>query len=252
MKTIAWDIWLYCNYDCKFCVTKSKLFPEKIYDVDEILNAWANVYNKYGRCKICITGGEPLLYPNFNLIIKKLSDIHNLHITTNLSPDIGFLSDRNIGRDNVFFNITFHPYYTDIKTFIDKLLQLQKYKYDFSICYMNDKFQMSEMLNYNKIFNEYGFKLVPVSYDNDDKKIKILSKFLYNNFIEEYDNMTDSFKNKTLCNAGVNYACVDKDGNGFSCSVLKRNLGNIFEKTFSFSDARISCIEKCRLYENKY
>ena len=252
MKTIAWDIWLYCNYDCKFCVTKSNVFPEKIYDIDEIMSAWANVYNKYGRCKICITGGEPLLYPKFGLIIKKLSDIHNLHITTNLSTDINFLSDKNIGRDNVFFNITFHPYYTDIKTFIDKLLKLQKYEYDFSVCYMNDKSQMSEILNYNKIFNEYGFQLVPVSYDNDDKKIKILSKFLYNNFVEECDNVTDGFKNTTLCNAGVNYACVDKDGNGFSCSVLKRNLGNIFEKTFSFSDARISCIEKCRLYENKY
>lgn len=252
MKTIAWDIWLYCNYDCKFCITKTNVFPEKIFNVNEIVDAWTSIYNKYGRCKICITGGEPLLYPNISLIIKNLLNIHNVHITTNLSTDICFLSDKNIDRDKIFFNTTFHPYYTDIKTFINKLLQLQKYEYDFSICYMSDKFQMFEMLNYNKMFNEYGFKLVPVNYNSDSKEIKILSKFLYNNHVQTNDILTDDFKNKTLCNAGINYACVDKDGNGFCCSILKHKLGNIFEKNFSFSKERIFCSEKCKIYENKY
>ena len=49
MKTIAWDIWLYCNYDCKFCNTKSNNLPIKIYSVDEIFKAWKYIYDKYGK-----------------------------------------------------------------------------------------------------------------------------------------------------------------------------------------------------------
>ncbi len=252
MKTIAWDIWLYCNYDCKFCSTKTKVLPAKIYGVDKISNVWTNIYNKYGKCKICITGGEPLLYPKIDLIMKNLLTIHNLHITTNLSVNIDFLSDRNINRKDIFFNISFHPYYTDIKTFIGKLLQLKNYGYEFSVNYMNDKTQISEMLNYKKIFDKYGFNFVVTSYDNNNKPFKILNDFLYNDFMGKDNNITDCVEKKSLCNAGINYACVDKDGNAFCCSVLRNKMGNIFEKTFSFSNKRIACNKKCELYENKY
>ena len=252
MKTFSWDIWLYCNYDCKFCVTKTKVLPEKIFNVNEIVDAWTQIYSKYGRCKICITGGEPLLYPDFGLIIKNLLCFHDLHITTNLSMDISFLSDKDIDRDKIFFNITFHPYYTDIKTFVNKLLQLQEYKYDFSVCYMNDKFQMSEILNYNKIFKKYGFNLVPINYDNDNKSAKILNYFLYNDLIKLDYNVTDNVVNKKLCNAGVEYACVDRDGNAFVCSVLRHKIGNIFNDSFSFLDKTTVCNKECKLYENQY
>ena len=106
MKTFAWDIWFYCNYNCKFCTTKTKVFPEKIYKAEDFFKFWKNIYDNYGKCKICITGGEPLLYPNINLIISKLASIHYVHITTNLSMNIDFLSNKNI----IIFSVLFKKY----------------------------------------------------------------------------------------------------------------------------------------------
>ena len=252
MKTIAWDIWLYCNYDCKFCNTKTKNLPVKIYNIDEILKAWEAIFCKYGKCKICITGGEPLLYPNIHLIIEKLSKIHFVHITTNLSIDIKFLSKKGINRDNIFFNVTFHPFYVDKNKMIEKLLELRSYSYKFSVCYMNDSFQLLEFLNYKKIFNKYGFNINLVSSVNFNKNYKILNDFIDNNSIKLYNKKIDSVINKEECNAGVNYACVDENGNAYSCSVVKLKLGNIFDYNFSFMSKNIKCSKQCIIFENKY
>ena len=252
MKTFAWDIWLYCNYDCKFCNAKTKNLPTKIYDVDEIINVWESIYKRYGKCKICITGGEPLLYPNINLIIERLSKIHFIHITTNLSIDVNFLLDENIKKDNAFFNVTFHPYYVDIKDFVNKMLKLKKYGYKISACYMNDSVQLLEFLNYKKVFNKYGFNLSLVSSFNLNKNYRILNDFIDNNSIKLYNNNSNNSINNKECNAGINYACVDTNGNIYSCSVIKIKLGNIFNNNFDFMNKNIDCDKKCIIFENKY
>lgn len=252
MKTIAWDIWLYCNYDCKFCSTKTKNLPIKIYDIDDIFQAWKNIYNKYGKCKICITGGEPLLYPNINTIIEKLSIIHYVHITTNLSINVDLLSKINVNKNNIFFNITYHPYYSNIDDIINKLLQLRTYKYKFSICYMNDKFQLLEFLNYREILKEYGFDISLVSSIDLNNNYKIINNYIDNNSISLYNNKVGLNCKDVVCSAGIKYACVDNCGNAYSCSVMKVKLGNIFNNTFSFKEENIECNKECIVFENKY
>lgn len=252
MKTIAWDIWLYCNYDCKFCNAKTKNLPAKIHNVDEIFKAWENIYKKYGKCKICITGGEPLLYPDINRIIERISSIHYVHITTNLSPDIDFLSNKNINKKNIFFNATFHPCYIDIKNFIDKVLKLKKYGYEITVCYMNYVFQLAEFLNYKKIFNKYGFNMSLVSSFNSNKNYKILAGFIDNNSINLYNDKIGGFNNNKVCNAGVNYACVNENGDAYSCSVMKVKLGNIFSNDFNFLNKSVECNKNCIIFEKQY
>lgn len=253
MKTIAWDIWLYCNYDCKFCSTKTKVLPTKVHNIDTIFLAWKNIYDKYGKCKICITGGEPLLYPNIDIIIKRLSLIHFVHITTNLSMDINFLFDKNIDKDNIFINVTFHPYYADIYNFIQKILKIKKYEYKISVCYMNDNYQLTEFLNYKKIFKENAFDISLVSSINPNKNYKIIKNFIHNSSINWYNNYTVEQASKDkVCNAGINYACVDETGDAYSCSVMRLKLGNIFNNTFNFLKENVSCNKKCVIFENKY
>jgi len=252
MKTIAWDIWLYCNYNCKFCGTKTKNIPKKIYSAEKIFTVWKNIFDKYGKCKICITGGEPLLYPNINLILEQLSSIHYVHVTTNLSMDIDFLSDKKINRNNIFFNVTFHPFYENINLFILKLLKLKEYKYKLSVCYMNDQFQLMEFLNYKKIFEKNKFDISLVSSLNQNKNYNILNGFIDNSSISLYNKKIDNNVNNKICNAGVNYACIDEFGNAYSCSVVKNKMGNIFNDSFCFANEKIKCNEDCIIFENQY
>ncbi|MFA7675377.1 MAG: radical SAM protein [Endomicrobiia bacterium] len=254
MKSIAWDIWLYCNYDCKFCNTKTKILPDKIKSISEILNAWQNIHEKYGRCKIYITGGEPFLYPNIFEIIKKIDALHDVHITTNLSFEIDMLVSNKISNKNIFINTTFHPFYVSLDTFLSKFIELQKSGYQSSVSYMCDDLQMSELLNYKKVFDSYGINITPSVYNGNNNSNNAVKHFIMSDDITCDDVKKDSIINSTFnyCDAGKCYACVNDSGDAFVCSVRREKLGNIFDNTFRFLENTIECHNKCFLLENKY
>ncbi len=245
MKSIAWDIWLYCDYDCKFCNTKTAKYPDDFRKTDEIVNAWEKISGKYGRCKVYITGGEPFLYPEIFNIIEKITKLHDVHITTNLSFDIEKLSGRKIDKRCFFINTTFHPCYVSVYDFISKFLSLKKYGYDCAVSYMSDDLQMAELLNYKKIFKSYGIDITPTVY-NGKRNAADLGVFDKKNIdvrrseVEHY------------CSAGKDYVCVDCQGDVFICSVKRQKLGNIFSEGFSFLNEKIKCGQKCILSEKKY
>src|SRR5574344_1107922 len=125
--------------------------------------------------------------------------------------DINFLFDQNIDKDNIFINVTFIPYYSDFYNFIQKILKIKKYEYKISVCYMNDNYQLTEFLNYKKIFKENDFDISLVSSINPNKNYKIIKNFIHNSSINWYNNYTVEQASKDkVCNAGINYACVDE------------------------------------------
>ena len=117
---------------------------------------------------------------------------------------------------------------------------------------MNDIFQLTEFLNYKKIFNNYGFNMSLVSSFNLNKNYKILTGFIDNNSINLYNNKTSEKSGNKTCNAGVGYACVDENGNAYSCSVMKVKLGNIFSDEFAFINKNIECNKNCIIFEQQY
>jgi len=254
MKSIAWDIWLYCDYDCSFCNTKTKTLPEKVKNVSEILNAWENVYNLYGRCKVYITGGEPFIYPGIFEIIRKLSDFHDIHVTTNLSFDVNMLDSNKINKKNIFINATFHPFYVSADAFISKFVMLKDKGYKASAGYMCDDLQVTELLNYKKVFDSYGIIMTPSVYNGGSRHNSAVRLFAMKGDITCDDIAKDSIINDTAgcCDAGKSYACVNDKGDAFVCSVKRESLGNIFDGTFRFSEKSVKCGSRCLLQENKY
>ncbi|MGE4385234.1 MAG: radical SAM protein [Endomicrobiaceae bacterium] len=255
MKSIAWDIWLYCNYDCKFCNTKTKILPDKIKDAGEILDAWRNIYKRYGRCRIYITGGEPFIYPGIFEIIQKLSDLHDVHITTNLSFDVNKLVSNKINKKNIFINATFHPFFVSFDKFISDFIKVKDKGYKISAGYMCDDSQAAEMLNYKKAFASYGVIMTPSVYNGGKAYNEAARRFAINGNFTCDDIEKDSIINSTAggyCDAGKSYACVNDKGDAFICSVKRDCLGNIFDGTFRFSEKSVKCVNKCLLQENKY
>lgn len=251
MKSIAWDIWLYCNYDCGFCSSKIKKFPKELKTCDELINTWKKVYERYGRCKIYITGGEPFLYPDFIEIIIKFLEYHDLHITTNLSFNINKLMDLEIKKDNIFINATFHPCYQSVYEFINKISILQKNNYNISATYMSDDFQMAEILNYKNIFLKNNINFSPVEVNCRERKNNIVKNFLINDFIIEKD-ISIKENRRNLCNAGYDYLVVNSLGDVFVCSGNKNKIGNIFINGLKFLSERSFCSKECILSEKKY
>ena len=139
-----------------------------------------------------------------------------------------------------------------MNSFVNKCLTLKKYGYKISVCYMNDNNQLLEFFNYKKTFNKLGFNASLVSSFNFNKNCRILNDFIDNNSIKLYNNNSNNSINNKECNAGINYACVDTNGNIYSCSVIKIKLGNIFNNNFDFMNKNIDCDKKCIIFENKY
>lgn len=248
MKSIAWDIWLYCDYACKFCGTRTDIYPDNVRKTDEISDAWQKIFEKYGRCKIYITGGEPFLYPDIFAVIERMTKMHDIHITTNLSFDVEKISNVKADKKSLFINTTFHPCYASVYDFIAKFSVLKKYGYGCAVSYMSDDSQMAELPNYKKIFESYGITLTPTVYNGRRGIEDFAPAGLFGNETAA----ENSEESESYCSAGKDYACVDSSGDVFACSVKRRKLGNIFSGDFSFLNEKIKCGEKCVLSEKKY
>jgi len=96
----TWDIHYKCNFRCPYC------WFFKCWETVEKLNVylspaqwmthWENIHKKYGTVRIEITGGEPFMYPDFVELLSRLTLIHNVKVTTNLSADMKDFVEKRI------------------------------------------------------------------------------------------------------------------------------------------------------------
>src|SRR3989338_4046204 len=92
-KRLTWNIHYDCNYRCPYCFFEGQWIEYKkrniYFSVDEWMHCWEKVYDRYGRCFILITGGEPFMYPNFIELVERLSQVHYpINVSTNASKDL--------------------------------------------------------------------------------------------------------------------------------------------------------------------
>jgi len=160
----SWDLGTYCNYKCDYCFFTQAGWEnlERLQGgqrtVTEIERAWGWLFEKYGRSRIFITGGEPFLYPGFTEIASLLSRFHELHITSNLSQPLDRFLEK-IKPENVELNSTYHPLHADRREFRGQVLKLRKSGFKCDVCYLAHPLQLREMLYYKKYFLASGINM---------------------------------------------------------------------------------------------
>lgn len=254
-----WDIHWICNYRCPYCWFYGKWAELKsrnrTLSVRELIDAWSNVYRRYGTVKVSITGGEPFLYPNFMEFIKEFSQIHKVEIITNLSTDIQEFV-KAVNSKNVKVNPSFHSLFSDFDRFIEKvrllkengLLQCVSYlawpPLIKKIGYYTERFnQYNISIAIQSFFGEYNGLRYPDGYSEEEKEI-ILPQ------IGERGGkpfQTEPLKTKgKRCAAGYRYGVIHPDGmvlrcGGIHSSVAVSSVGNIFEGGFRLFDNLFPC-----------
>jgi len=258
MKKFASKI-IFClfkvNFRCPYCWFYkgwAEAAKRNIYlSPEEWMVHWKRVYDKYGSICIEITGGEPFIYPNFIELVKLLSSIHKVKITTNMSGDIETFV-REIDPERVNLDLNFHPLFAEVEAFIKKVLLLKEAGFKAGVCYLAYPPQMGRIDMFRKRFQEIGInfalaafwgnyagKKYPESYTQEE--IEFIRPFLGDIDRIIYHLKGESPKGK-LCNAGYKYAVIQADGKVIRCGQLAdRIISNLMDADFHLLDNPEPC-----------
>lgn len=263
----AWDIHYRCNFRCPYCWFFDNWAQQSRRNLylapDAWMKHWLRIFDRYGEVKIAITGGEPFLYPNFIPLVKQLSQIHSVKITTNMSGDIETFV-KEIDPQKVILDLNFHPLFSTLDTYIKKVLLLKRAGFKAGVCYLAYPPQMKQINAVRKRFESEGINFAlaafwgeylgrryPESYSQEDRD-------MIRPFLGDIDRITYHLKGESpkgkLCNAGHKYAVIQADGKVIRCGPLADGiLGSIFDENFRMLEAPTPCTAEycpCNEYIN--
>jgi len=251
----TWDIHYKCNFRCPYC------WFYKIWEIMEKDNIylspqdwfshWKRIFDKYGQVRIEITGGEPFLYPDFIELVRLLSSIHTIKITTNMSGDIERFV-KEINPERVSLDMNFHILFSDLEEFIKKVLLVKKAGFKGGVCFLAYPPQMDKIDYLSKRFQkegigfalaafwgEYEGKRYPESYTEEEKEI--MKPYLGDINRITYHLNASSPKGK-LCNAGYKYALVRANADVVRCGrLINKIIGSILDENFSLLSEPSAC-----------
>ena len=258
-----------CNYNCSYCFAqkpKDKSEYRK-HTADEWMDALHSIYKKCGKCKIILTGGEPLLYKDAVDLIINATKYHHLSVGTNLSIDHKLLQRiaEESDIENLFISASFHLEKASIEEFIDKSLLLKRKgigiwlsavahpKYLTEMPIIRDKFEQKGLgIGFFPLIGKHRGRIYPAEYS--DEELKILRG------LPGWHERTGNLDQKAIelpkvkgirCYAGVKYVFVNPSGEVFRCVPVGQTIGNLFDSDFSTYRIPARCpveICDCELY----
>ncbi len=248
----GWDIIMRCNYRCAYCFNNGHWDKLKYFlrGSDEWLEFWKRVYFRHGQVHINnVAGGEPFLYPNFTNLIKGVSRFHTIGVNTNLSciPE-KFIKEVDPKRVKLF--PSFHPDFTSVSKFIDRLIYLKEYGWRNWTSIVAYPVFFDRLGEYKEQFKKNGLEVFiqpfigiyegekyPKNYTKQQKGF-LLQQARVPEYID-YQLNCISFRDK-LCNAGKNYFRVNAKGEIYRCAFGPK-LGNIQDEDISLFDKPQPC-----------
>lgn len=238
-----------CQFDCSYCmpVLKNGTISHAPIDVYKNFLEW--VKNKFIDVKnidymvLCLIGGEPTIYPNFEELVSSIRDIIG-------NDDKLFLTmQSNGGKPKTFFSkiekyftqiqFTYHPEFSNDNKFIDNCLLLHNIhegKIKVSIAapsndeYFKKSVNMLKILRNNGLIN-VNFKIL---YENDfrtpqnysDEQKQIMDNFIVKNHKDQSLRHKIIFKDETEKNVHSQYMPLHDLNHytGWLCNAGKYNL----------------------------
>lgn len=169
-----------CNYRCKYCFAEGEIDKkERILDIEKLKKVLL-ISKEFGITNIKLTGGEPLLYPHLEELLKYIREIDFSYV--DLTTNISLLNEKNIKLLNKYKvnaltlslntfdckKFTFLSQFNNYKIVYSNLEKVLK-KFEGSIrinCIVFDK--LYDENDYNKILefcknNSIGLRLVEPS-----------------------------------------------------------------------------------------
>lgn len=272
--SFTWDLWYACNYRCSYCWWELDGLWDKLAKKHKLLSpeqwagVWRPILERYGEAKLDLLGGEPLLYPKAAELLRRLSELHRLQVTTNLSLERPALEAmvRPLSPERVHFNASYHPGFAPLEPFLEKALWLKAEGFDPAVSVvtwppllarleeLREAFLSRDIVFYVNVFQgAWEGRTYPEAFTPAQQSL--LKRFTTGEEENTYRLLRASTRGK-LCHAGRIYANVKADGEVFRCgqdAFGRRSMGNLFEPGFSLHETAQPCpYERCSCLEFQF
>ena len=255
-----------CVYHCSYCFAyKPRNKGEyRKHDAREWEDLFLSFYNKYGKCNLILSGGEPFFYKDSVDFVINTTKYHHVHAGTNLflEKDVLERIASQSKKENLYISASFHPESANLETFIEKLLFLK----DKGIAVRANGVLFPEHLNrmveiYNRFketsipigffpyIGEYKGRKFPDEYSEDELKI-IAGLPVWHQSPRDSKIQIPRTKGM-LCYAGVKTIYINPNGEVRRCMSAHDIIGNAFDENFSLLKKPEPCpldICDCGLY----
>ena len=266
----AWDMHYSCNYRCPYCFYTeagwTELAKKSTYKTaQEWVEVWKRMAQRYGRCQLRVTAGEPFTYPGFVEVIAAVSELHDVQVTSNCSQGAAFREFvARVRPERAEIDCTFHPLQGEFEVFVDNVLTLRRAGFVANVCFLAYPAQMGGMAELKKRFLDAGLYMnmaiywgkykgqqYPMAYTPEQRaEIKAV---IGSDLGPEIVGLDPIPINGTICGAGSRYAVVQADGRVFRCGQLGResqSIGSLFDSDFElFPQAKACTVDFCRCKE---
>jgi len=263
---LDWIINYKCNYRCPYCWFHNQWELLERFDnypkIEDIIKFCKNIYLKYGSSKVCFSGGEPFLFPEFSELILEIIKYHRIEIMSNLSIEVDDLI-KKVNSADLEIVPSFHPLFADLYLFKKNALKLKEKGWIRKISYLAWPPQIPQITYYRDEFTKLGFdffarpffgiyngKKYPYSYTEEEKKS--ISNSVINSYFEKPPIIDPIITKNKLCYAGNKYILIQPDGKIYRCgsqNTLQPQrliLGDILNENFELFDKPQPCeSEEC-------
>jgi len=253
----TWYINTECNYRCSYC--RPENFATRRAPLARWLEIWDDIYNKYGRCHISFSGGEPFIYPSFIEILQGMTRHHTVEVSTNLSFDVKPLLEK-VNLKRIRIGCSLHPETADFEEFLCKIRELKKHDFEKWVTFVTYPPFLEKMEYYKKrVENEgvrfsmlpfkgrYNEKEYPAGFTEKEKELilKACGNDEVNRKTFEWNSdrkVVEASLKKGPCRMGQMYARIYPDGRVQRCCVQDAmELGNIIDGTFALLEEPLQC-----------
>ncbi len=137
---VSWLLGRFCNYKCSYCWPYARSDSKDHRSTDLVLKTLNEIKRQarergFNSFHFSFSGGEPTLHPGYLVVLKnyssdtKNSNYQSVHMTTNMSPGLGWLKkyvEATAALHRVSVTASYHKEFAVKEVFADKLVFLQE------------------------------------------------------------------------------------------------------------------------------
>lgn len=252
-----------CNFSCHYCFQLSKR-TDQLKDID--FEHLANFINKLENWELCLTGGEPLLHPNFIQLAKLIVEKNYLSINTNLShPSIVDDIITHITPDRVHDIFVSSHFLERKKRKLEKqlivdMMRLKESGFPVRANFVLHPELFDDFLTLFAQFSQLGLTLFPKpfkgicqgkeyphAYTDEERKVFQQHKGSYH----FQKRQVFSFKGNP-CGAGTRLLSIEPDGSIHRCPTIKKSIGHIANDLFLLPENLPCTADQCFCFGSDY